>query len=135
MAKEKKYFMAGTDEEVLLGDVISQTLVKDLKDGRKISREVEFKLTEETLPYALEMNIIEEEVEEEENNEKFFDFADDDCPFAERIEEIIENQETLEKRVEVLEAAIESNRKLYKELRKRVDDVDSKLKPASSKKK
>ena len=31
MAKKEKYVMAGTDEEVLLGDVISQKLVKELE--------------------------------------------------------------------------------------------------------
>ena len=59
-----KYFMAGTDEEVLMGDVISTELVKDFKDGRKLTREVEFELNEDTIPIALEMGIIEEGDEE-----------------------------------------------------------------------
>lgn len=108
MAKETKYFMAGTNEEVLLGDVISQTLVKDFKDGRKISREVEFKLTEETLPYALDMGIIEEaepEENEEEQNDELLDFGED-CPFKEMLDEVVEGQEALEKRVDILEEQV-----------------------------
>lgn len=107
MTKEKKYFMAGTDEEVQLGDVITQTLVKDFKDGRKISREVEFKLTEETLLPALDMGIIEEaepENEEKENDE-LLDFGED-CPFKEMLDAVVEDQEALEKRVDILEEQV-----------------------------
>ena len=104
MAKEKKYFMAGTDEEVQLGDVISQTLVKDFKDGRKLTREVEFKLTEETLLPALDMGIIEEAEpkNEEEENDELLDFGED-CPFKEMLDGTIEAQEELEERVDKLE--------------------------------
>ena len=102
MAKEKKYFMAGTDEEVQLGDVISQTLVKDFKDGRKLTREVEFKLTEETLLPALDMGIIEEAEPENEENDELLDFGED-CPFKEMLDGTIEAQEELEERVDKLE--------------------------------
>jgi hypothetical protein len=106
MAKEKKYFMAGTDEEVQLGDVISQTLVKDFKDGRKLTREVEFKLTEETLLPALDMGIIEEaESEEEEKDDELLDFGED-CPFKEMLDDVVEDQEALEKRVDILEEQV-----------------------------
>ena len=151
MAKEKKYFMAGTDEEVQLGDVISQTLVKDFKDGRKISREVEFRLTEETLLPALDMGIIEEaepENEEEENDE-LLDF-DEDCPFKEMLNDVVEDQEALEKRVDKLEekfgdifneiANLENKMKEFKEwqasfLAKYYVDKATEKKTASSKKK
>jgi FtsZ-binding cell division protein ZapB len=151
MAKEKKYFMAGTDEEVQLGDVISQTLVKDFKDGRKISREVEFKLTEETLLPALDMGIIEEaepENEEEENDE-LLDFGED-CPFKEMLDGVIEDQEVLEERVDKLEekiknkldtiATLEDEIKKFKEwqssfLAKYYVDKAKENKTASSKKK
>ena len=151
MAKEKKYFMAGTDEEVQLGDVISQTLVKDFKDGRKISREVEFKLTEETLLPALDMGIIEEaEPEnEEKENEELLDFGED-CPFKEMLDNVVEDQEALEKRVDKLEenfgnmfneiANLENKMKEFKEwqssfLAKYYVDKATEKKTASSKKK
>ena len=108
MVKETKYFMSGTDEEVLLGDVISQELVKDFEDGRKLFRKVKFELTEETLPYALKLGIIEEaenEEEEEESND-LIDFEEGDCPFQEEINGIIETQEDHDKRIEVLEERV-----------------------------
>ena len=55
----KKYFMAGTDEEVFMGDVVSVELEKDFGDGRKLSREMEFKITEETVDFAVDLNILE----------------------------------------------------------------------------
>ena len=101
MEKETKYFMAGTDEEVLFGDVISQTLVKDFGDGRKIRREVEFTLDEETLPHALEMGIIEEENKEELEDNDLLDFEDDDLD--ETLDALIETQEEQEKRMDAFE--------------------------------
>jgi FtsZ-binding cell division protein ZapB len=109
MAKETKYLLADTDEEVLLGDVIVQTLVKNFSNGRRIEREVEFKLTEETLLPALDMGIIEEaepENEEEENDE-LLDFSED-CPFKEMLDGVIEDQEVLEERVDKLEEKIKN---------------------------
>ena len=37
----------------------NEEVVKEFEDGRKITRKLEFKLTEDTLPLALEMGIIE----------------------------------------------------------------------------
>ena len=111
--KVQKYFMAGTDEEVLLGDVVNVDLVKDFEDGRTLTREVEFKLTEETIPMALEMGIIEEEDDEEEDND-LIDFHEEDyvpknefreftkC-VAEDIEDIKDNLRAHLKRIEALE--------------------------------
>lgn len=111
--KVQKYFMAGTDEEVLLGDVVNVDLVKDFEDGRTLTREVEFKLTEETIPMALEMGIIEEGDDEEEDND-LIDFHEEDyvpknefreftkC-VAEDIEDIKDNLRAHLKRIEALE--------------------------------
>lgn len=98
MTKEKKYFLFGTDEEVLLGDVVSTTLEKDFKDGRTIHREVEFTLTEETLPLAVKMEIIEEK----EVDSELEDF-DSDYEVDEAFDELYEIVEKLEKRVEAIE--------------------------------
>jgi chromosome segregation ATPase len=127
MAKQdvQKYFMAGTDEEVLLGDVIETTLEKEFKNGSKITRNVEFKLTEETLPIALEMGIIEAQDEDEENNDELLDFEEDNCPLKEEIDGLVESQEDLEIRVEHLEDKV-------KELQ---DKLANKKETASSKKK
>ena len=121
----QKYFMAGTDEEVLLGDVIETTLEKEFKNGSKITHNVEFKLTEETLPIALEMGIIEAQDEDEEDNNELLDFEEDDCPLKEEIDGLVESQEDLEIRVEHLEDKV-------KELQ---DKLANKKETASSKKK
>ena len=108
-----KYFMAGTDEEVLMGDVISTELEKDFKDGRKLTREVEFELNEDTIPFALEMGIIEEG--DEENDLIDFDDEEDFEGFreavAQDIEELCAKIACLENRI----AMLEEERKLKKE--------------------
>ena len=104
--KETKYVMAGTDEEVLLGDVISQKLVKELEDGRSITREIEFAITEDSLPFALDLGIIEEaETEEDEDSE---DYDEEDLEsmvedHEQMLEELMGLNENLEKRIEKLE--------------------------------
>ena len=55
----KKYFMAGTDEEVFMGDVVSVELEKDFGDGRTLRRELELKITEETVDDAVELGILD----------------------------------------------------------------------------
>lgn len=110
MAKETKYLLADTDEEVLLGDVIVQTLVKSFSNGRRIEREIEFKLTEETVPYALDMGLIEEaelENKEEENENELLDFGNEDCPFEELLNRMLETQEDFEKKLEAFEEKLE----------------------------
>ena len=97
--KVRKYFMAGTDEEVLIGDVINTDVVKEFEDGRSITRELEFKITEETIPYALELGIIEEREEEED----LLDF-NDEMDIA--IDELLEENESFKKRLDILEEKV-----------------------------
>ena len=105
--KTTKYFMAGTDEEVFVGDVINTEVVKDFKDGRKITREIEFELSEETIPLALELGIIEEDEEED-----LIDF--DSCDMLSEFREAVANDidelngkiHALEDKVKVLEAFV-----------------------------
>ena len=127
--KVRKYFMAGTDEEVLMGDVISQELEKDFKDGRKLTREVEFELNEETVPLALEMGIIEEKDEDdlidfndEEDEGDGFDFRDAVW--------LVANDRAFEKKIKKLEARVASIEELCKFLQPNKEEVK-----ASSKKK
>lgn len=105
--KTTKYFMAGTDEEVFVGDVINTEVVKDFKDGRKITREIEFELSEETIPLALELGIIEENEEDD-----LIDF--DSCDMLSEFREAVANDidelngkvQALEDKVKVLEAFV-----------------------------
>ena len=126
----RKYFMAGTDEEVQLGDVISQELVKDFKDGRKLTRTVEFKLTEDTLPYALDLGIIEyeEESNDEEQKDDLINFSDEPC---DTLSDLIEDFEALEDRVDSMEKMIKD---IYSLISSEVKKEKEK-KDASSKKK
>lgn len=145
MTKETKYFMAGTDEEVLLGDVIEVVLIKDFKDGRKIKRNMELKLTEATIPYALDLGVIEEGVPDEENEDLLgFDEDNDiECPYDESISDIIEDQEVLEMRIDDLEKKVDEfikeSKDFMKSTLKELNEKDGKEKPstktASSKKK
>ena len=58
--------MKGTDEEIFEGDMIEIECEKEFKKG-KLKRDVEFKVTEDSIPYLIEMDIIEErEIEDEE---------------------------------------------------------------------
>lgn len=132
--KVRKYFMAGTDEEVLMGDVISQELEKDFKDGRKLTREVEFELNEETVPLALEMGIIEEKEEDdlidfddEEDEGDGFDFRDAVCA---DIEEWAANDRAFEKKIKKFEARIATLEELCKLMKPNKEEAK-----ASSKKK
>lgn len=138
MAKETKYFMAGTDEEVLLGDVIEVVLIKDFKDGRKIKRNMELKLTEATLPYALDLGVIEEDEPEEDND--LLDFGEDndtECPYETSIEDILEDQEALENRMDDLEKKIgefiKESRDFMKNCLKELDDEEEKNKKPNTK--
>jgi len=118
MKEVHKYFMAGTDEEVLMGDVINVELEKDFGDGRTLKRKIEFKLTEETLPEALEMGIIAGEEEEEKDLIDFecelvskADFQEFTKCVAEDIEDIKDTLNAQLKRLEALEKKNASSKK------------------------
>ena len=138
MAKETEvmYVVAGTDEEVLIGDVLTVELEKDFGDGRTLSREVEFKITEETIPDALELGIIEEK--ERDDDEELIDFDEDDL--WDDVEELYEKIGTLEDRVDELEKEVKklANNALEK-INSLIKDVDKEIhkekRNASSKKK
>jgi hypothetical protein len=111
----KKYYLAGTDEEVMMGDVITIPLVKDFEGGRKVTREMEFKVTEDTIPLAIEMEILEVDDEEEENDDLIdFDEESEDeeikDALLEKLSELVEKMahriNELEDKVNALEASI-----------------------------
>jgi len=149
--KVRKYFMAGTDEEVLIGDVISVELEKDFKDGRTLRGSVEFKVTEETIPEALELGIIEEKTDCEDEDD-LIDFKDEEdvdyvdkksfqefthC-VSEDIEEIRDILNAHLKRLEMLEEDSEAQARLINKVKSSVKSNVSAEKPkktASSRKK
>lgn len=133
MAKETKYFMAGTDEEVLMGDIIEVTMEKELKGDRKITRKMEFELNEDTLEDALEMGIIEEK---EEDN--LIEFQQDDVQEEEEWEDAVnEDLENHEDRIIELEDLVTAFQKKVEALEKVITSLQNSTKKetASSKKK
>ena len=99
----KKYFIAETDEEIVFGDTLELDLTKKTKHGlHKVKGEIEF--SKHSVPLLLEIGAIEEhEVEEEEVNtpeEDLIDFGGTGC---EALDDLIEDFETLEERVDKLE--------------------------------
>lgn len=133
MAKETKYFMAGTDEEVLMGDVIEVTMEKELKGDRKITRKMEFELNEDTLEDALEMGIIEEK---EEDN--LIEFQQDDVQEEEEWEDAVnEDLDNHEDRIIELEDLVTAFQKKVEALEKVITSLQNSTKKetASSKKK
>lgn len=111
MSGKIKYVMTGTDEEVQLGDVIETTLEKEFEDGRKLVRNQEFTLTEEAIPLALKLGIIEEV-------EHTLDFAEDEedegCPYSEIVEDLVQNVDALAKDLTDLELKVHSLEKAFK---------------------
>jgi hypothetical protein len=100
-----KYFLAGTNDELEMGDIIEVLLTKELKNGKKKYEKVECKFTEETLPYLLDMEIVEER-----ETDDLIDF-DDDLEVDEAWEEMTERISELEDRVTELEGIIADRKK------------------------
>lgn len=103
----KKYYLAETDEEIFEGDVISVEFEKEFKGGRKIRRTEEFEVTEDSVPYLLDMGVLEEG--EDEEDEELIDFDEEDFALfkeavAQDIEELNEKISSLEKEIEELKS-------------------------------
>ena len=109
---EKKYYFVGTDEEVVMGDVVSIPFKKTLSNGMTILREVKVKVTEDNIPYLLETNIIEEEDDEEtEDNQPDlidFDNEEDACPcgYGMWLNEVCDDLDEHERKIKVLEEQV-----------------------------
>ena len=129
----KKYYLVGTDEEVLMGDVITDVpFEKEFDNGITLKRKEEFEVTEDSLPYLLDMGVLEECDEEEDD---LVDFDDEET--CEAVEELSEDLENLTKRVEKLEElGIKQTEVLdimFKDVKKCINGVDEALKKAEEK--
>ena len=129
---EKKYYFVGTDEEVVMGDVVSIPFEKTLSNGMTILRELKVKVTEDNIPYLLGANIIEEEDEEvdEENTADLIDFnsEDDACPcgYGMWLNEVCDDLDEHERKIKILEEQVKVLKTLV--------DESSKLKKQPNKK-
>ena len=125
---EKKYYFVGTDEEVVMGDVVSIPFEKTLSNGMTILREVKVKVTEDNIPYLIKENIIEEEDEDEEKEVDEEDTADlidfdsdeDACPcgYGMWLNEVCDDLDEHERKIKVLEEQVKVLKTLVDELTK-----------------
>lgn len=117
-----KLFIKETDEEISLGDVIDLTLTKDLEDGA-VDRTVEVEVTENTLNFLLEMNIIEQ------RDEKLIDFCEECansggiCPFHQIINDLSEEQDTQDFKLKDLELKFKNINNTVDVIRKDVSEI------------
>ena len=113
--KVKKYFMAGTDDELQFGDIIELDMVKE-ENGKKKHRHIECEFCPLVMDFLLKDNLIEER--EVETDIIDFDEEDDleDEELFEALENMVENQEDLERRMDAIEEKLEGIRKSIKVL-------------------
>ena len=97
-----KYFMKGTKDELHFGDTVELNLRKELEDGSVKHTYTECVFMPMLVPLLLENDVIEE-VETEEDEETTTHGCCCCNNWEETIEEIIEEHEELEKRIEKLE--------------------------------
>jgi hypothetical protein len=129
----KKYYLVGTDEEVLMGDIISDvSFEKTFDNGITLRRKEEFEVTEDSLPYLLDMGVLEE-CDEEEDDLVDFD-GEETC---EAVEELSEDLANLTKRVEKLEElGVKQTMvldKMFKDLKECINGVNEAIKKAEEK--
>lgn len=92
----KKYFVTETDEQVVLGDVVTLTFFKELNDGKvTVEKDVEF--NEDTMDMIISMGFV---TEREEDGEDTIDFGEP----CEQLSDLFEDFKTLEQRFNKLEA-------------------------------
>jgi hypothetical protein len=99
----KKYFMAGTDDELQFGDVIELDFVREMKNGKVKHQHMEVKFIPELVDVLIENEVIEEKEEDITGCDKkaIISFLEDD--FEDDLEDRVEE---LEDRVTELEGAI-----------------------------
>jgi hypothetical protein len=126
----KKYFIAGSDEELEFGDVIALDLTKETKHGTHcVESEVTF--SPDILPLLLEIGAVEEKDEK-----NLIDFSEDEPSdeldeLYERIEDI---EASMEAQGEMIDEMMEGLKSLVDILNKAVQEETEK-KPKHNKKK
>jgi hypothetical protein len=126
----KKYFIAGSDEELEFGDVIELDLTKETKHGTHcVGSEVTF--SPDILPLLLEIGAVEEKDEK-----NLIDFSEDEHSdeldeLYERIEDI---EASMEAQGEMIDEMMEGIKSLVDILNKAVQEETEK-KPKHNKKK
>ena len=124
----KKYFIAGSDEELEFGDVIELDLTKETKHGTHcVESEVTF--SPDILPLLLEIGAVEEKDEK-----SLIDFSDEEP--CDDLDELYERIEDIEARVEEQDEMIEEMMKGIKSLVDILNKaIEEEKKPKHNKKK
>ena len=123
----KKYFIAGSDEELEFGDVIALDLTKETKHGTHcVESEVTF--SPDILPLLLEIGAVEEKDEK-----NLIDFSEDE-PSDELYERIEDIEASMEAQGEMIDEMMEGIKSLVDILNKAVQEETEK-KPKHNKKK
>ena len=127
----KRYFIKETGEELVIGDVIALELRKELEDG-EVTYGQTLKVTEETIPFLTNIGFIEEK--------ETIDFTEDEesgYGIEDWLNELTEDVNDLEDRIDKLEDSMGKCLKMTKELLVMVDKAikEETAKPKSSKKK
>ena len=104
----KKYFIAGSDEELEFGDVIALDLTKETKHGTHcVESEVTF--SPDILPLLLEIGAVEEKDEK-----NLIDFSD---------EELCDDLDELYERIEDIEVRVEEQDEMIEEMMKGINSL------------
>lgn len=121
----KKYYVVGTDEEVILNDSVEVTFEKELGNGIKLKRDEEFKITEDSIPYLLELGVLEESDEKEDEDLVDFEDEDEEGWICEAIEELNQEIEKLKERLNTQNGTLKS---MMESLKKCIENVDGFIK-------
>lgn len=117
--KETKYFMKGTQDEVLIGDTVEVNLSKEIGKGRKLYKKIKCTVTASTLPYLLDTEIIEarEIIVEKEEKTPFrtkyqfgsdFDLDKSVIELIKAANDVSHKIDTLEKQIKNIRSIIET---------------------------
>lgn len=121
--------MKGTEDELQFGDMIELDLLKE-ENGHKTHSHLECKFVPELIDTLLENEVIE--VVEDEEKEEGLEFADDDDSL---IDDILEDIESVEKRLDVLEENNKRANKILDKIYEKVESMIEVIKPKDNTKK
>lgn len=100
----KKYFMTGTDDELQFGDMIELDFTRENEKGNTVHHHMDVKFIPELVDMLLENGVIE--VEDDENEEESWDACPELEELSEAFDEMLEDFENLEKRVDAIEESV-----------------------------
>lgn len=114
--------MKGTEDEVQLGETIS--VVQRVEENGKVCHtDVECTLTPETAVLLAEKGIIEIVEDEEDDDLQDYDEEDFPCEVAQMVDELIQLQDKLEHRLEMMEKNHKIICRSLAELNKKVEGI------------